>query len=140
MPDEKLNEKYMLYQVLSQNLEKLKQQIELVEQQLMELKSTMLSMEDVNKLDGTNEILVPMGSGCFSRGMITDSKKILIGVGAGVFLDREMESAKTLLNDRFNEIEKAGMEIEEHMKNIAGQMNTLAVDIQDLAAKEGQKS
>jgi prefoldin alpha subunit len=140
MASEKLNEKYILYQVLAQNLEGMKQQIEMVEQQLLELRSTLLSMEDVNKLNDTNEIFVPMGSGCFSRGKITDSKKILVGVGAGVFVDRDMESAKTLINERFNEIEKAGMEIEEQMKNIANQMNTLAADIQSIAAKDSQKS
>lgn len=135
MANEKLNEKYVIYQVLAQNLEALKQQIQIVEQQLIELRSTMLSMEDLEKLKDDNEILVPIGGGCFSRGKISDNRKVIVNVGAGIFLDNDMAIAKKLMDERFREVEKAGMEIEEQMKNIVGQMNTLAAEIQNLAQK-----
>ena len=132
----KLNEKYIIYQVLAQNLEALKQQLEFVEQQMIELKSTSMSMEDVVKTGAENEIFLPLGSGCFGRGKITDGKKVLVGVGAGVFLEKDAKDAKAFVEKNFNEVEKAGLEIEEQMKTTVGQMNHIAGEIQGMAQQE----
>ncbi len=133
----KLNEKYILYQVLAQNLEGLKQQLEMVEQQMIELKSTSMSMDDVVKTDEENEIFLPLGSLCFSRGKITNGKKILVGVGAGIFVEKSEKDAKALVERNFNEVEKVGLEIEEQMKRTVGQMNGLASEMQAMAQQEG---
>jgi prefoldin alpha subunit len=133
MANEKLNEKYILYQLLGQNLESLKQQLEIVGQQLVELKSTSLSVEDLERAGEKNEIFLPLGSACFCGGMVTDSRKILVGVGAGVFLEKGAKEAKSFIERNFKELEKAGAEIEEQLKSTAGQMNELAAEIQELA-------
>jgi prefoldin alpha subunit len=131
---EKLNEKYFLYQVLTQNLENLKQQLELVEQQLIELKATSASLSDLSKINESNEIFMPLGSGCFGVGKITDGKKILLNAGAGVFVSKDIASAKTSIEENFKEIEKAGLDIEEQMKKTVGQINEVAADIQEMAS------
>lgn len=135
---EKLNEKYILYQMLAQNLEALKQQLELVEQQMIELRSTSMSIDDLKKLGEQNEIFLPLASGCFGRGSITDSKKILVGIGAGIFMEKTSVDAKAFVERNFREVEKAGLEIEGQMKNIVGQMNVVAAELQDMAQREGQ--
>ncbi len=135
-----INEKYILYQVLAQNLEGLKQQLELVEQQMMELKSTSVSLDDIKQAGTESEIFLPLGSGCFSRGRITDNKRMLVNVGAGVFIDKEMKDVRAFVETNLKELEKAGIEIEEQMRRMAAQMNELASDIQEIAAREGRKS
>jgi prefoldin alpha subunit len=136
---EKLNEKYVLYQILAQNLEVLRQQMELVQQQLFELKATLFSMEDVRKMGENNEIFLPIGSGCFGKGNVTDHEHILVNVGAGIFINERTADAKSFLEERLNEIEKAGKEIEEQAEKIAAQMNELAADIQKIALSEQDK-
>ena len=133
MPNQKLNEKYILYQLLAQNMESLKQQLEFVGQQLVELKSTSLSVEDLEKAGEKNEIFLPLGSACFCKGMVTERGKILVGIGAGVFVEKDAQEAKSFIERNFNELEKAGTEIEEQLKSTAGQMNELAAEIQELA-------
>ena len=134
---ERLNEKYILYQVLSQNIESMKQQMEMVEQQLIELKSTSMSIDDIEKMGESNEIFLPLGSGCFGKGSITDAKKVLVNVGAGVFVNKDIKSAKSSVEAIFNELEKAGIELEEQMKRALNQINEIASEIQAAAQKEG---
>jgi prefoldin alpha subunit len=136
MSKEKLNEKYIIYQILAQNIEGLKKQLEMVEEQLIELKSTSLSMDDLEKISESNEIFLPLGSGCFGKGKITDNKKILVNAGAGVFMNEDLKNAKLSIEGNFKELERAGMEIEEQMKKTITQMNGLASEIQEMAQKE----
>ena len=136
MSKEKLNEKYIIYQILAQNIEGLKKQLEMVEEQLIELKSTSLSMDDLEKISESNEIFLPLGSGCFGKGKITDNKKILVNAGAGVFMNEDLKNAKLSIEGNFKELERAGMEIEEQMKKTITQMNGLASEIQAMAQKE----
>lgn len=134
---ERLSEKYILYQILMQNMESMKEQLELVEQQLIELKSTSMSMEDMEKMSESNEIFLPLGSGCFGSGKITDTKKMLVNVGAGVFISKDVKSARSSVESNFKELEKAGVELEEQMKKTVGQINEIATEIQEAAQKEG---
>lgn len=140
MPNERLNEKYILYQILAQNIEGLKQQLEMVEQQLIELRSTSLSMDDLEKISESNEIFLPLGSGCFGKGKITENKKILVNAGAGVFINEDIKNARLSIEENFKELEKAGIEIGEQMKKTIGQMNGLAAEIQEMARNEERKS
>jgi len=138
MDKEKLSERYVLYQILAQNLETLKQQLQLVEQQIFEVRSTLMSMEDIKKLDEKNEILLPLGSGCYGSGRITDGKNILVNAGAGVFINEDMGAAKSLLDERLAEVEKAGKEIQVQAEKIIVQMNEIASEIQETARQESE--
>ena len=138
MSREKLQEKYVLYQVLNQNLESLKQQLELVEQQFIEVKSTTLSIDDLKKTGGKNEIFLPIGSGCYKKGNITENKDILVNVGAGLFINKKAVDAKSFLEKMVRKLEQASNEIQAQMERILKQMNELGVEIQELA-KQGEK-
>jgi len=138
MSKEKLQEKYVLYQLLNQNLEGLKQQMQLVEQQFIEVKTTMLSIEDLKKMGKKNEIFLPIGSGCYGKGNIMENNEILVNVGAGIFIDKKAAAAKSFLEKRVEELEKASDEIQAQMERIAKQMNELGFEIQELAKKEGK--
>lgn len=138
MSKEKLQEKYVLYQLLNQNMESLKQQFELVEQQFIEVKSTMMSLEDLNKSGENNEIFLPLGSGCYGKGKVTDNKGVLVNVGAGVFVNQKMAAAKSFLDKRLKELENANNEVQAQMERVAKQMNELGVEIQEIAKQEGK--
>ena len=136
MPKEKLQEKYVLYQLLNQNLESLKQQMQLVEQQFIEVKSTIMSIDDLKGMGEKNEIFLPLGSGCYGKGKITESNEMLLNVGAEVFVNKKAGVAKSFLEKRVKELEGAGEEIQAQMERILKQMNELGVEIQELAKQE----
>jgi prefoldin alpha subunit len=139
--DQKLQEKYVMYQLLAQRLETLKQEMVLAEQQVLEIRSTLSSVEDMKKMNDKNEILLPLGSGCYGSGKITDSRSVLVNIGSGIFLNKSTEKAGEFLEERAEEIRKAGKQIEEQAENIAAQMNHLAEEMQELAEKhETRKS
>ncbi|NIO22537.1 MAG: prefoldin subunit alpha [Candidatus Aenigmarchaeota archaeon] len=135
MSEEKLQEKYVLYQLLQQNLESLREQLELVERQFMEIKTTQEVLKDLKKGKVTNDVLIPLGSGCYGKGKVTDLKTFLINLGANVMANKTLESAGPFLEEREKELEKAGKEIQEQMAKTANQINETAMEIQELARK-----
>lgn len=137
--NEQLNEKYILYQILAQNLEALKQQLELVEEQIIEIKTSLVSINDLKEMKDENEILIPLGSGCFGKGKIIEKNQILVNIGSGVFVFKDLENAKAFLDERLKEIEKAGKEIEREAQKLALHMNELAEEIQELAKEISSK-
>lgn len=136
MSKEKLQEKYVLYQLLNQNLQSLKQQFDLIQQQFIEVKSTVMSIDDLRKTGEKNEIFLPLGSGCYGKGKLTDKNDIMVNVGAGIFVNKKSVEAKLFLDERVKEIEKASGEIHEQMERIVRQMNELGLQIQEMAQKK----
>jgi prefoldin alpha subunit len=136
MSEKELQEKYILYQLLQQNLENLRQQLEFVERQFIEIKNTQGVFRDFKKRKGSDDVLIPLGSGCYGSGDVQDLKNVLVNVGANIMVSKRVESAKLFLNEREKELEKAGKEIQEHMIKTAKEINETVMDIQKLANKE----
>ncbi len=136
MPDKKIQEKYVLYQLLAQNLEALKQQLQIIEQQFVETRTTMESVENIEKTNEKNDIFLSIGSGCYGKGKITDRKDILVNVGAGILINKKIADAKSFLRERISTLERMAREIQGEMELVAKQMNELGIEIQELAQKE----
>ena len=83
----------------------LEQQVALIDRQLQELR---LVQEDIEKLskEGKREVLMPLSSDILVRGSIADSENVLVNVGAGVILKKNIKEAKEV--------------IEKHEKKLSG--------------------
>jgi prefoldin alpha subunit len=78
-----------------------------------------------NTLDGVKNIkegestLVPVGAGSYIRMQIGDSKKMIMGVGAGVAMEKDVESSIEELKVRLQELEKARTSIQQQLDQTA---------------------
>ncbi len=136
MTDQKMTEKYVMLQIFQQNMEALKKQQDMIEQQFLETRSTINAIEEMKKNGNENEILVPFGSGCFAKGKIIDRDSLLTDIGAGIISDKKTVDVKTLLKERSEEIEKTVEEIQVQMEQIAEKMNEIGSEIQSMSGKE----
>ena len=138
MHEQKLQEKYILFQLLNQNMESLKQQQQMVQHQMLETKSTMTSIDDLfNTKEGT-DVFIPVGSGCFGKGTVVDKNKILVNIGSGLFMNKKTGDSKTLLEKRMKDIEKASEELNLHIERVTKQLNEMGAEIQQLTQKQSK--
>jgi prefoldin alpha subunit len=133
MTKEKLQEKYVLFQLFQQNLETLRQQLEMIERRLLEVRTTSQAMKEIGKAKGNEDILIPFGSGCYGNGKITDKANVLVDLGAGVMIKKGLEEAQLFLKKKEEELEKASKEVQEEMNKVASKINELGSEIQILA-------
>ncbi len=132
---QKLQEKYVLYQLLQQNLDALQQQMQHIENQFLELSSSIQLLDDLKNIDEKNEIFLPLGSGCYGKGKIDKKSDILVNIGAGVMITKDLGSAKKFLEERQKELEKIGGNIQNQMQRVTEEINFLVADIEKLAQK-----
>jgi prefoldin alpha subunit len=131
--EKEIQEKVILYQLLQKHLESLTQNAVMIERRYEEMEATRLALEDIERLKEKNEILVPLGSGFFTYGKITDSGKMLVDAGAGIFMDKDTDSSKRLLEERKQEIEKLAGEMQQEIGDVSSRLNSLAMELEGLS-------
>ena len=130
MDEKELQERLIVYQLLQKHLESLTQNAVLIERRYEEMEASGQALKDIKAMAEKNDILIPLGSGLFSHGKIADSKKLIAEVGAGVFLEKDMESAKAILEQKKQEIEKLAGSMQQEMLEVSSRLDSLAMEIE----------
>jgi prefoldin alpha subunit len=94
-------------------IEYYKQQLESIDMQLQYLQSTLadyqrakITVGQLNGVDENSEILIPVGAGTFVNGSFKNTSNVLIGVGAGVVVEKTVDEAVNKLDERIKRIEE----------------------------------
>lgn len=85
------------------------------------LEETAIAMNTLGGVKGCpkgTEVLVPVGAGSFLRAELTDVEKAIIGVGAGVCIERSIESSTTDLKERQAELEKLSGSLRQQLEQL----------------------
>lgn len=136
--EKRLQEKFVLYQLLQNRLEELKQQTAIIERRFLEIETTKYALNEVKNLKTDNEILIPLGSGCYTHGKITDSDKLLVDLGAGAFVNKTVVDAEQFFESKKQELSKASKDLQVEINNVVNSSNEIGLEIQKLA-KEAKK-
>lgn len=67
------------------------------------------------KLQDGDDTLVPVGAGSYVRMKIADSKKLVMGIGAGTAMEKDVTSSIEELNGRMQELDKARNSIQQQL-------------------------
>lgn len=90
--------------MLEQQANEIKQQIEAVDSQIIELENLRLSLERIeNKKNG--EMLAPLGRGIFLKTEIKDNK-ILVNVGSKILVKKSFSETKEIIGNQIEEMKK----------------------------------
>ncbi len=73
------------------------------------------TLEGLKKLQHGDAVLVPVGAGSYIRMTIGDSKKLVMGVGAGAAMEKDVETSAEELKGRLQELDKAGNSIKQQL-------------------------
>ena len=73
------------------------------------------TLEGLKMLSDGDSVLVPVGAGSYVKMSIADSKKLIMGVGAGAAIEKDVGSSVEELNVRLQELDKARMAIQQQL-------------------------
>ena len=133
MSEKELQEKLMTYRVLEARLEGLVKQRDMVVNKIIELQTTLQSIDDLEKSD--SEILFPIGGNAFKSAKIVDKDKIIVEIGANVALEKTTEEGKAVISKRKNELETFVNQMQEEIVKISNAVNKLGPALQEMADK-----
>lgn len=134
--EKKVQEKLFTIQQLREESETVQKKIIEVEMARSELDKTIESLEYFDKLDGTSEALMNLGGGVFAYVDIKESKKMLVDVGAGVIVEKEVKDAIESLKNRKESMSKMITNLENLLDQIVNRAEGIQRELAELAGEE----
>ena len=129
----KLEEKILTYRILESRFNTLVKQKDLLASKLAEIRLTLESIEEIEK---SGEVLFPLASGAYTLGKIIDKQKIVLSIGASIALEKSLVEAKKFLNERKDEIEKALNQVNKEIVNLSFNLQVLEREIGKIVKEE----
>lgn len=99
-------------------------------------------------LDGLKEeksgtqVLLPVGGGSFVKAVIDDPEKVLVGVGAGVTIEKDRTKAVESLQEQQDQLESARQALQQQTVQVVQRMSEIRAQVNDLYRRisEGTQS
>ena len=115
----------------------LQSRLDIVTAALSETLTAISTLEGTKGKPGETETLIPIGSGSFVKSKLADMEKVIIGVGAGVCIEKPIEDSMKDLRLRSSELEKARANVTQQLNQVIGQTEDYRAHLNDLARKKG---
>jgi prefoldin alpha subunit len=125
-------------QILEGTAETLQSRLNLVNAALTELNIARMTLEGVEKEAPDAPLFVPVGGGSFIKARLDSNDKVVVGVGAGVSVERSAVEAKETLQNRTGELEKSRTALQQQLVQVVGRIQEDRERLQDLSVKLGQ--
>lgn len=124
--EKELREKLLAYRILDSRLKSLNQQREIVASKILEIKTTIASIEEVIK---SNDVLFSLGSSAHVHGSIKDKKNVIVEIGAGIALEKSVDGAKATLEKRIRELENVFSNLEKEIERTSSVLSELELQL-----------
>ena len=124
----------------SQQFELLSQQMQMIETARAESLASIEALEALAAADGEVSTLLMLGGGVSVRATVTDTKNMLVGIGAGVTVEKSAGDAVAFLRDRLTEMDASGKRLSESLGKLQSQITVVQKRMQEIYASAQQQT
>lgn len=134
--EQKVQELYVEFQMLTQHLKQLQQQQQILSQQMMEMAASAISLEELSEIKEGAELLVPVSNGMFAKAKIVDGKNVIVNIGSNAAVLKTTQEAKALMEKQIKESEQLSNKISQQVQKFQHKAVALQQQLQELLPKE----
>jgi prefoldin alpha subunit len=80
-------------------------------------------LEGLDKERENAELLVPIGGSSYIRARLDNPDRIIVGMGAGVSIEKTRQEAKEIIKKRLDDLEKTKMSMQQQFVQVADKIN-----------------
>ena len=124
---------------LEQTAEALQQRIQMVNAALTDLTYANATLDGIEKEKENAEMLVPIGGSSYVKVKLADASTVIVGLGAGVSIEKTLAEAKTTLKERLDELEKTMNSAQQQFSQVAERINSGRSRLESLLAERQGK-
>jgi len=121
--------------ILEGTAEALQARLNLVSAALTELTYARMTLEGVEKEQPDAPLFVPIGGGSYVKAKLESIDKVIVGMGAGVSIEKTMTEAKTTVQNRIGEMEKTRVSLQRQLVQVVDRIQEDRARLDDLTAK-----
>ena len=125
---------------LEQTADTLQQRIGMVNAAISDLTYANMTLDGIATEKENAELLVPIGGNTYVKAKIADTNKIIVGMGAGVSVEKTLPDAKVTLKERLDELEKTMNAAQQQFSQVAERINSGRARLESMLsqAREGK--
>jgi prefoldin, archaeal alpha subunit/eukaryotic subunit 5 len=115
------------YQEYQRNAEAIQEQASMVRNTLAGCDSSLQTISALKEAAdaGIYESVIPVGSGCFVHAEIRNFSKVIVNVGSGANIEKDVDEALTFLTERKAKLEKMIQDLNESAATIYQKMKQI---------------
>lgn len=104
--EEEITRNLTLIEYYKQQLESIDMQLQYLQEALGDYQRAKITVEQLHNADENAEILIPVGGSTFVNGSLKNTSNVLIGVGAGLVIEKNIDEAVTKLDERMKKLQE----------------------------------
>ena len=114
-------------QVLQGTFDTLQRRLSMIENVLTQLQVANATLQGLKDKGEGESLLVPVGGGTHIKAELADSKKVIVGIGAGVATEKTFDGAQESIGHQMSEFQKTRMALQQQINQTAAKLE----DVQD---------
>jgi len=103
---------------LESTAEAIQSRINFVNAALTELRYAKETLEGIEKQEVDVPLLVPIGGGSYVKAKLESRDTVILGIGAGVAVEKSLKDAKETLSKRMEELEKVRSNLQQQLTQV----------------------
>lgn len=139
--EEELRKLSMEIRYFEQNAEVLQQRLSMMNAAVTDLSYANMTLESIETEKENAEMLVPIGGGSYISVKLANPDKVVVGMGAGVSVEKTLPEAKTIVKERMDELERTRVSAQQQLNQVAERINEGRTRMESMLAglREGKQ-
>ena len=121
--------------ILEGTAEALQSRISLVSAALTELRVANMTLEGLEREEKEVPLVVPIGGGSYIEATLRSADKIIVGVGAGVAVEKTIKEAKENVGNRISDLEKTRTSLEQQFNQVVDRIGGHRAQLEEITAR-----
>jgi prefoldin alpha subunit len=138
--DEEFQKSLVQLRVYEGSARALQARLEIVNAALNEFSLASTTLEGVKTQKSDEDALIPVGGGSYVRVKLSDISKIVMGVGAGVAVEKPIEESINEIKERIADLDKARTSLQEQLNQALIRVEENREKLGELVKKHGGES
>ena len=139
--EEEVRKLSMQLRYFEQTAESLQQRLSMLNAALTDLSYASMTLDNVEKEKENAEMLVPIGGSNYISVKLATPDKVVVGMGAGVSVEKSLPDAKVIVKERMEELQKTQVSAHQQLMQIGERINQDRSRMESLLSgmREGQQ-
>ena len=120
---------------LEQTAEAIRSRSNMVNAVITDLTYADMTLEGLEKEEENSELLVPIGGNSYIKAKLDNPNKVIVGMGAGVSVEKTLQEAKEIVKKRLEDLEKTRTSLQQQFAQVAERINEDRGKFEELAAE-----
>jgi len=133
--EEELRKMSVELRLLEQTAEAIQSRLNMINAVIADLTYAHVALEGLEKEKENAELLVPIGGSSYVKAKLTNVDKLIVGIGAGVSVEKTLPETKDIIKTRLGDLEKSRLSLQQQFSQVVEKINEDRSKFEELVAE-----